>query len=280
MAGMGSSCVALRRPCCHGAPDPGHHCKERMPAMRLLIANPNTSDFVTGRVADAARAAARPGTEIVAASGHFGARVIGTRTELAIAEHATVELLAEHAAGCDAVVIAASYDVALAAAREMLDIPVVGITEAALLTACMLGGRVGIVVFGTRVLPIYHELVARYGLAGRIAGWRAIDSTQPYAPGDQTEADALTLAAVQDLVARDHAEVVVLTGAVMAGVPPRLQPQADVPLLDGVTCAVGQAEFLVGLKATKPRAGSLCPLPPRELVGVSAALSARFQRGS
>ena len=247
--------------------------------MRLLIANSNTSEFVTGKVADAARAAARPGTQIVAVTGRFGARVIGTRTELAIGEHATVELLAEHAAGCDAAIIAASYDVALAAAREMLDIPVVGITEAALFTACMLGGRVGVVVFGTRVLPLYHELIARYGLSGRLAGWRVVDSTAPYAAGDQTEADRLTVAAAQDLVQRDHAEVVVLTGAVMAGVPPRLQPHVDVPLLDGVTCAVGQAEFLAGLGAMKARAGSLSALPRRELIGVSPALMARFQSG-
>ena len=245
--------------------------------MRLLIANPNTSEFVTAKVAAAARAAARPGTEIVAATGRFGAHVIGTRTELAIAEHAAVELIAEHAPGCDAVVMAASYDVALAAAREMLAIPVVGITEAALLTACMLGGRIGVVVFGTRVLPVYQELVARHGLTARVAGWRVVDSAAPYAAGDQSAADALTVAAAQDLVLRDHAEVVVLTGAVMAGVPPRLQPQVDVPLLDGVNCAVRQAELLVDLGAMKPRAGSLAGLPARPVVGVAAALLAHFQ---
>ncbi len=169
--------------------------------MRLLLANSNTSDFVTSRVAAAARAAASPGTEIVAVTGRFGARVIGTRTELAVAEHATVELLAEHAAGCDAAIIAVSYDVALPAAREMLAIPVVGITEAALLTACMLGGRIGVVLFGARVLPLYQELIARYGLADRVAGWRVVDSAAPYADGDQSEADALTVAAANDLVA-------------------------------------------------------------------------------
>jgi allantoin racemase len=245
--------------------------------MRLLLANSNTSDFVTSRVAAAARAAASPGTEIVAVTGRFGARVIGTRTELAVAEHATVELLAEHAAGCDAAIIAVSYDVALPAAREMLAIPVVGITEAALLTACMLGGRIGVVLFGARVLPIYQELIARYGLADRVVGWRVVDSAAPYADGDQSEADALTVAAANDLVQRDQAEVVVLSGAVMAGVPPRLQARVPVPLLDGVTCAVLQAQLLVALDAVKPRTGSLAALPARELVGVSEALAARFR---
>jgi allantoin racemase len=244
--------------------------------MRLLVVNANTSDFVTAKVAAAARTAAAPGTEIVPVTGRFGARVIGTRTELAVAEHAAIELMAVHAPGCDAVLMAVSYDSAVRAGRELLGIPVVGITEAALLTACMLGGRIGLVVFGARVLPIYRELVQGYGLEARVAGWRAIDSTAPYGPGAQDAVDALTVAAARDLIERDGAEVVVLTGAVMAGVPARLQPQVDVPLLDGVSCGVRQAELLAGLAPIKPRTGSYAPLPPREQVDIHPALVAHF----
>ena len=240
--------------------------------MRVLIVNANTSEFVTAKVTDAARAVASPGTTLVPVTGTFGARVIATRTELAIAEHATIDLLAQHAAGCDGAIIAVSYDSALRAAREMLSIPVVGITEAALLTACMLGGRIGVIVFGDRVLPIYQELVVQHGLRDRIAGWRNVDSAAPYAPGDQREADALAIAAAQDLITRDHAEVIVLTGAVMAGVPQRVQPQIAVPVLDGVSCAVRQIELLIRLGASKPRSGSYAALPAREVSGVSDAL--------
>jgi allantoin racemase len=244
--------------------------------MRLLVLNANTSSFVTDKVAAAARAAAAEGTEIVAVTADCGARIIATRTELAIAGHATVDLLARHAGGCDAVVIAVSYDVALAAAREMLDVPVVGITEAALLTACMLGGRIGVVVWGARVLPIYQELIASYGLSGRIAGWRALESAAPYAAGDQSAADALAIAAAQELIARDGAEVIVLTGAVMAGVPQRLQDRIDVPVLDGVSCAVRQAELLVRSRLPKARTGSYAAPGARESVGLSPALQAFF----
>ena len=249
--------------------------------MRLLIVNSNTSAFVTEKVAAAARAVARADTEIVARNGRFGAHVIGTRTELAVAEHATVDLLAQYTDGPerpDAVVIAVSYDVALRAAREMLDVPVVGITEAALLTACMLGGQVGLVVFGERVLPIYQELVRSYGLQHRVAGWRVVESSAPYAAGDQSQSDALAVEAANALVRQDGAEVVVLTGAVMAGVPARLQPQIDVPVLDGVSCAVRQAELLAAMRPMKPRAGSYATLPMRQMSGVDPALAAQFGR--
>lgn len=246
--------------------------------MKLLVVNSNTSTFVTGRVADGARAAARPGTEIVAVTGRFGANVIATRTELAVAEHATVELLAEHAPGMDAAIIAVSYDCGLWAAREMLDIPVVGITEAALLVACTLGTRIGVVMVGERVLPVYREVVDRHGLAARVGGWRAVETSAPYAPGDTSVMDTLLTDAARALVEHDHCEVVVLAGAVMAGVPQRLQSAVDVPLLDGVSCAVRLAQLLVDTAAPKPRRGSLAPLPARAQVGVGEALRARFGR--
>ncbi|MET0349725.1 MAG: aspartate/glutamate racemase family protein, partial [Rhizobacter sp.] len=162
------------------------------------------------------------------------------------------------------------------AAREMLDVPVVGITEAALLTACLLGTRIGVIVYGRRTLPLYQELVASHGFTGRIAGWRVLETTAVYGDGDQAAADAAAIAAANDLVERDFAEVVVLTGAVMAGVPPRLQPSVPVPLLEGVGLAVRQAEMLVDLKPVKPRFGGYAPLPVRELVDVDPVLAARF----
>jgi allantoin racemase len=244
--------------------------------MRILVVNSNTSDIVTGKVASAARAAASPGTEIIAVTGTFGARVIGTRSEHAIAEHSTIALVAKHAPGCDAVVIAVSYDTGLRGARELLAIPVVGMTEAGLLTACMLGGKIGVIVFGRRVLPIYQELVAGYGLAGRIAGWRVIESTAAYGRGDHPELDREIAATATDLVERDFAETVLLTGAVMAGVPARIQAGVPVPVVDGLVCGVRQAEMLATLKPAKPRAGSYAPPAGRELVDVDPAIAARF----
>ena len=244
--------------------------------MRILVVNSNTSDIVTEKVAAAARSAASPGTEIVAVTGTFGGRVIGTRAEHAIGEHSTIALVARHAAGCDAVVIAVSYDTGLRGARELLDVPVVGMTEAGLLTACMIGGAIGIVTFGRRVLPMYKEVVAGYGLTGRIAGWRVLESTAAYGRGAHPELDREIAAAANDLVQRDFAETVLLTGAVMAGVPARLQAGVPVPLIDGIVCGVRQAELLARLALPKPSAGSYAAPVGRELVDVDPAIVRRF----
>ena len=244
--------------------------------MRILLVNSNTSAIVTEKVAAEARTSAAAGTEIVPVSGTFGARVIGSRAEHAIGEHSTIALVARHAEGCDAVVIAVSYDTGLRGARELLSIPVVGMTEAGLLTACMLGGRIGVITFGRRVLPLYHELVTAYGLGARIAGWRVLESTAAYARGAHAELDRELVATAQDLVERDLAETIVLTGAVMAGEPRRLQQDVPVPVIDCIACGVRQAELLVRLALPKPRTGSYALPAHRELVDVEPAIARCF----
>jgi allantoin racemase len=244
--------------------------------MRILLVNANTSDIVTQKVAARARASAAQGTEISAVTGHFGGRVIGTRAENAIGEHSALSLVAENAPGCDAVVIAVSYDTGLRAARELLNKPVVGMTEAGLLTACMLGGRIGIITFGARVRPMYEELVASYGLSSRVAGWHTLESTAAYQAGAHDALDRELVAAANGLVQQHFAETVLFTGAVMAGVPARLQCEVPVPLIDGIDCAVRQAELLHRLGAPKPRAGSYAPPTGRELEGVEPSLAAAF----
>ena len=244
--------------------------------MRILVVNANTSEVVTEKVSAQARASASPGTSITAVTGNFGARVIGSRAEHAIGEHSTIALVARHAPGHDAVVIAVSYDTGLRGARELLSVPVVGMTEAGLLTACMLGGRIGVITFGSRVLPLYHELVASYGLASRVAGWRVLESTAAYARGAHDALDREIVTAALSLIERDGAETVVLTGAVMAGVPARLQRELPVPLIDCIACAVQQAELLYRLGHPKPSVGSYAAPGSRELIDVDAAISDAF----
>lgn len=243
--------------------------------MRLLLANPNTSQDITDAIAAAARAAAGRDTEIKPVTARFGARVIATRTEMAVAEHAAIDLLAAEAAGCDAAIIGASLDSGLRAAREMLPIPVLGLTESALHIACLVGISFGAITSSGRSAALLREMIASYGLAGRCAGIAALESTAPAILTDPAGAQA-AIAVQARALAGQGADAIVLIGAVMAGMPARVQAQVDVPVLEGVSCAVLLAEGLVRLGLPKPRAGSFAALPSRVQVGLSPALAARF----
>jgi len=224
--------------------------------MKILVVNGNTSDEVTAVLRAEAEANASNGTDIVVVKGRFGAHVIGSRSENAIAQHAVLDAVARHGMGMDAILIAVSLDTALDAVREAASVPVVGMTEASLLTACMLGERLGLVSFDRRLAPVYEALVVSYGLRDRLAGIEIIEMAPAVAAGAREACETSLLRAAQALVERDRVEVVVAVGAVAAGMGRRLKNALPVPIVDGVACGILQAELLVRLGARKPTVGS------------------------
>lgn len=245
--------------------------------MRLLLINPNTTAVITAQVAAAARAAAAPGTEIVEATGAFGAAVIGSRAENAIAAHAVLHAATSQPAPYDAVILAVSLDTALDALREALDVPVVGLTEAALLTATMVSRRAALLTLGPRLVPVYAELIAHYGLAARVPAVEALTQT----PQDFLRDPAAARAALQahcERLAQQGAEAIVLAGAVFAGHAAAVQPALPVPLIDGAPAAVALAEMLVRLRLPKARVGSLSSITGRASQGLAPGLAAWLAR--
>lgn len=244
--------------------------------MRILLANANTTEAITERCAAAGRAVASPGTEIVPGTARFGPAVISSGLENAIAAHGILDLLAEHAGSVDAVVLAVSLDTALEAARQLMPCPVVGMTEAACLTACMLGNRFGLVTFGHT--ESYRQLVERHGLSSRLSGLVGVDFTPQRALSDP-EAAVRAVAEGIAALAAGGADSVVLGGAALAGMEPALRAASPVPLLDGIACAVRMAEVLVALAPPKPRHGPMAPVRGRDSVGLSPALATLLRGG-
>ena len=223
--------------------------------MRILLLNPNTSPGITALLAAAACPAAAPGTAVVAMTGTRGVPYIASRTEAAVGAVVVLEMLAEHGTGFDAAIVAAFGDPGLGAARELFPFPVVGLAEAGMLSACMLGGRFGIVTFSQALEAWYGECVAWHGLAGRCAGVFASRTGFGTIETVGTEqADAL-VALAHEAVA-GGADVVVLAGAPLSGLAASVRDRIPVPVVDCAVAAVKQAEALVALRPRKAVAGS------------------------
>ncbi len=241
--------------------------------MRLLVVNSNTTDGVTARIADCARAAASPGTEITAISAPFGLPLIVSRADWLIAGPATLAALSAHRGTYDAAIIACFGDPGLDAAKELLDVPVLGISEAAFHAACMFGRRFGIVSFTAALRPMFEDVLAHHGLAARCAGFRM---GPPFAgdPGRVAEERRdLLLDLCRQSVEQDGAEAVILAGGPLAGIAPALAPHVAVPLVDGTAAAVRLAEAMVGLAppgAPRTRRG-------RALTGFDSAIASLFR---
>jgi allantoin racemase len=245
--------------------------------MRILVLNPNTTEAVTGLLTEAGRAVAAPGTELVSLTATRGVPYLATRAEAQLGGAIVLEMLAEHQQGADAAIIAAFGDPGLFGARELFDCPVIGMSEAAMLTACMLGRRFAIITFATALATWYRDCVEMHGLQERCCAVRTLDQSFASLAEVQSEKEDLLVALANKAVEEDAAEVIILGGAPLAGLAPRVRDRVPVPLVDPIASAVKQAETLIALKPRKAVAGAFGRPAPKPTRGLPDRLAARIE---
>lgn len=247
--------------------------------MKLLVINPNISEDVTALIEAEALRSASPGTEIVVQTAGHGVEYIETRFESLIAAGAVAEIIAEHCAGpsseqVDGVVVAAFGDPGMPALKELADVPVIGITEAALCAAALQGQRFAIIAISDRIKAWYQDCVDHFGLSSRLVSIRSINESLNAIGSVQTDFKETLLALSRQAVAEDGADVVILAGAPLAGLARELAGQIPVPVVDGISAGVRMTEAVVGLASGPHRAGSFAPPPFKGRTGLSATLNA------
>ena len=248
--------------------------------MRLLIVNANTSEHVTEMMCEAALELPVPDLMVRGLTPETGPAIIMSRFENDIAARGLIELAVTHAGEADAILTGVSYDTGLKALRELLSIPVVGMTHSALLAASAVGDRIGLVGLGPRTEPLYRDVVAAHGFADRIAAWRMVELPAAFEPGDRTAVDRHLAGVATEFAIAERLDVVVLLGAVMAGAATRLRDHVPVPVLDGLTTGVLMAEMLVSMELRKAGVGAYAGVSGRRLTGVAPALADLAARGS
>ncbi|GAA3952892.1 aspartate/glutamate racemase family protein [Allohahella marinimesophila] len=244
--------------------------------MRILLLNGNTSESITEALFAEARRHAGGETEIVATRCERGANVVASRAAEVVAASAMLEAVAAVDEPFDAVLVAISFDTAVQALRELLPVPVVGMTEAACHVATMVGSRFGVVLPGERNAAVYRERIVACGFEPRFAGMRVVGSSAAALYADPENALEAIRIAAQALVDEDRCDAVILAGAALVGLHRRIQADCPVPLIDGIACGVGMLESLVRLKLPKPRAGSYAAPAPAQLQNIDPALAALF----
>lgn len=215
--------------------------------MRLLLINPNTSPGITERLAVSARRALGEGDTLTAVTAEGSPAVVRSALHLQQANANAQALAHRHASLHDAILLAISLDGAAVQLRDQFPaMPVVGMTEAALLTACLRAERIGLLTLGASLLPLYKDRVAQIGISARVVAYAAPEAPAAFgadAVGIAPELlDLLTSTCEQMRGA--GAQVIVLAGAVLCGYAEQLQARCAMPVLDGVQCAARQLRLL------------------------------------
>ena len=244
--------------------------------MRLLVINPNTTPTMTEDIGRTARKYARHGTEVVAINPPYGPRSIEGHFEESVAAAATVEEVIKNRDAYDAFIIACYGDPGLYACREVTDKPVVGIAEASMRLSAFVAHSFSIVSVMPRVKPLLEDLVRLVGMEARCASIRCLELSVLGIDDDPERAVRGMIDQARAAVEEDGAESILLGCAGMGPLEERMRAELDVPVLDGVVCAVKIAEALHDCQLSTSKIAAFAWPEAKEMVGGSEVL----QRGS
>jgi allantoin racemase len=236
-----------------------------------LVINPNTTQWMTDSVARSAAKAFQPPWEFRALHPPGGPTSIESWFETNLAATATLALLKDHP-DADGVVLACFGDPGLFALRELLDVPVVGIAEAAALTACMIGLKFGVLVGEHKDVPSLENVLWTYGLEKRCAGLEPIGI--PVLEMDSDPAATLqSLTATSKRLMARGAEILLLGCAGLSDYQRDLARGLRIPVIDPVEAGCKQLQVLVGMGLSTSRAGMYARTGPKELSNLTAVLN-------
>jgi len=163
-----------------------------------------------------------------------------------------VQAIKAQKGGFDAFAMATIPNPLIREIRSLVDVPVVGYGEASFHLACMLGRRFGLMLFIDRMIPLYEEQIAGYGLTTRCAA---------IVPAGLTFQDVLpAFANPEPLLARfrESARTLIKSGAdvIVPGEMPLnvvlathgVSEVDGVPIVDGLAVTLKLAELFADLK--------------------------------
>ncbi|GAB2647420.1 aspartate/glutamate racemase family protein [Saccharopolyspora gloriosae] len=233
--------------------------------MRILVVNVNTTATITESIGEQAAGVAAPGTEIVPLTPSFGAESVEGNYESYLAAVAVMEAVRAYPEPFDAVIQAGYGEHGREGLQELLDVPVVDITEAAASTAQFVGRSYSVVTSLDRTVPLIEDRLSAAGLSDRCASVRASGMAVLDLDRDPAAAvDAIAEQAVR-AVEDDRAEVICLGCGGMSGLAERVVERTGVPVVDGVTAAVTIAESLVRLGLTTSKVRTYAPPRPKKM---------------
>lgn len=235
--------------------------------MRLLVVNVNTTAEMTRAIADQARHAASAGTTVVGLTPTIGAESCEGNFESYLAAVGVVDAVQHYQGSYDAVMQAGFGEHGREALQELLDVPVVDITEAAAHLAMLLGHRFSVVTTLDRTVPLIHDRLLLAGLTDHCASIRASGLGVLELEGDGPRVVEAIVQQAKRAVLEDHAEVVCLGCGGMAGLDTAVRDAVGVPVVDGVAAAVKLAEGLVGLGLTTSKVRTYAPPRPKKIAG-------------
>ncbi|MCP4725698.1 MAG: Asp/Glu/hydantoin racemase [bacterium] len=218
--------------------------------MKILIINPNSDPVMTETIRKAAETYAAGDFEVDCKLTPGAPKFIETYEDDIQCSQGMLQIVRENEDKVDAFIVACHDDPNLDAIKEVSAKPVVGIGEASMKIATMLGHKFSVISTDIHSVPGKEVLVRKYHLQDKLASVKAPAESIT----DLNDVQSF-LKTARAAIEEDMAEVLVLGCAGLAGMDKKLEKELGVPVLDGVVCALIIAAGLVkyGVSTSKIR---------------------------
>lgn len=218
--------------------------------MKILCINPNSSKEVTEGIKKTCLNYTLPATDIKVEYLKDSPEGIESYQDVIISQNNMLEKFKNWEKEYDGFIVACHSDVGVDMLREISVKPVIGIGEASMLFALPLGHKFTILSLKGKKIPQKEELVKKYGLESRCASIRA---TGLGVVATEEEKREKLLKEGSNALKYDRAEVLILGCAGMAGLDKFLGEKLNVPVIDGLVCALMMIESFLryGVKTSK-----------------------------
>jgi allantoin racemase len=218
--------------------------------MRIIIINPNSDPEMTQAIERTAKDFAGDDYEVMCLPTPGAPVFIETYEDAVRAAPGMIQIIRENEHTCDGFVVACHSDPHLDVIKEIIQKPVVGIGEASMKIASMLGHRFSVISDTAHSIPNKEDLAKKYHLSRALASVRAPEGKTE----GQKEEDVYAQLA-KKAIDEDGAEVLVLGCAGLTGLDKPLMSRTGAPVLDGIICALIILSGLIksGLSTSKIR---------------------------
>ena len=233
--------------------------------MKIMVINPNTSESMTNHLREELKRVKRSDTELTVICPEKGPETIESAYDEAHAIPPTLGLVKKaNREGYDAVILACFSDPGLEAAKEISEIPVIGIEESTLHVAAMLGARFSVMTPRKERIAARKEHVHMRGMDHFLASVRSLDLSVAETDADPEKTKKRVLEVARRAAEEDGAEIIILGCAGMAGYAPELESKLGVKVLDPSAVALKVAEAMADLGLRHSKLGLFAPPPEKK----------------
>lgn len=236
---------------------------------RFLVINPNTSDEMTESIKQTVKSYVHKENVVEVIRANIGPRSLETFYEYSLATIGVINTFKDlDMKKYDGVLLACFGDPGLYALKEMISVPLIGIAEASISMALLLGDRFSIVTALEKAIPMMKNMVKQYGLENRMSKVVSLGMNVLDLEKDETNTYNALFKATKKCI-REGAEVIILGCAGLTGFSDRIEKELGVTVIDPIRVGIKTLEAIVESDLRIARNGLYMPLMTKEIIGMN-----------